>query len=36
MSAEQNEAAGRGLGAFYIKAPNVESCRPDAVRVVNP
>ncbi|WP_329535028.1 Tat pathway signal protein [Streptomyces sp. NBC_01450] len=48
MSAKQNEAAGRGLGAFYtkarmgdndafyIEAPGVEGCRPDEVCVVNP
>ncbi len=48
MSAKQNEAAGRGLSAFYtkarmadndafyIKAPSVEGCRPDEICVVTP
>ncbi|MEV2210450.1 Tat pathway signal protein [Streptomyces sp. NPDC050997] len=48
MSAKQNEAAGRGLGAFftkarvdkddafYIDAPSLENCRPDEVCVVTP
>ncbi|WP_328664387.1 golvesin C-terminal-like domain-containing protein [Streptomyces sp. NBC_00328] len=48
MSAKQNEAAGRGVGAFYTKArmddddafymeaPDLEGCRTDEVCVVNP
>ncbi|MGW7820921.1 NucA/NucB deoxyribonuclease domain-containing protein [Streptomyces puniciscabiei] len=48
LSAKQNEAAGRGLSSFYlkarvadndpfyIKAPSLENCRPDEVCVVQP
>ncbi|MCC5475632.1 golvesin C-terminal-like domain-containing protein [Streptomyces barringtoniae] len=48
MSAKQNEGAGRDVGSFYkkarvddndpfyIKAPDLEGCRPDEVCVVQP